>query len=264
MNETNRSAIVFGAAAWIVLLVLIIFFTWTSSASVVNRLGDFVQYLDEHRTTSGKLIVTLGAIAAAILALLVIVVELAPEEEDRELRVEQAGATTIVPADALRMRLEEALMGLPDVTAARARVSSRDKGIATALDLTLTPGANAANVTQEASRVVIDTIQMDLGLPVSGVPVVRVAFGGTRAGTPPAPVPAPAAAMPENPPPVEEVETVDERVEEPPETSPGASPGPSVFEERPSGPAPAAAAPERAAEVPPLEQAPAEDHGEPH
>jgi len=33
--------------------------------------------------------------------------ELAPEEESREIRVEQAGATTIVPAEPLRLRLEE-------------------------------------------------------------------------------------------------------------------------------------------------------------
>ena len=45
-----------------------------------------------------------------VFALLVIIIEFAPDDEPRELRVEQAGATTIIPADALRMRLEEALL----------------------------------------------------------------------------------------------------------------------------------------------------------
>ena len=39
------------------------------------------------------------------------------------------------------------------------------------------PGANVASVTQEAARVVVDTVQTDLGLPVAGMPTVSIAFG---------------------------------------------------------------------------------------
>jgi hypothetical protein len=112
-----------------------------------------------------------------VLALLLIVVELAPEEETREIRVEQAGATTIVPAEPLRLRLEEALTAMPNVSAARARVYSHDNGIGIKLDLTVTPETNLALVTQEASRVVIETLQSDLGLPVGAPPTVRIQFG---------------------------------------------------------------------------------------
>lgn len=180
MNETNRTAIVLAAAIWIILMAVVIFFTWAAPQETINRLEDFAQFLNDNQTNAGKLIVTLGALVAAVLALLIIILELAPEEEVRELRVEQAGATTIVPADALRARLEEALTALPDVTAARARVTARDKGIASSLEVTVTPTANVAHVTQEATRVVVDTIQTDLGLPVSGVPSVRIAFGGAK------------------------------------------------------------------------------------
>lgn len=177
MNETNRTAIVLLAALWIVLMAVVIFLAWSDAELAVDNLGDFVEYLDDHRDTASKLILTLGALVLIVLALLVVIVELAPEEETREIRVEQAGATTIVPAEPLRERLEEALTAMPQVSAARARVFSQNKGVGMKLDLTITPDANIALVTQEASRVVVETLQADLGLPVAAPPSVRIVFG---------------------------------------------------------------------------------------
>jgi hypothetical protein len=182
MNETNRTAIVLAAAFWIILMAVVIFLTWSADDKVIDKLADFAEYLQANvqGDTAGRLIVTLGALAIVTLGLLVIVIELAPEDEERELRVEQAGSTTIVPAQALRLRLEEGLMALPEVTAAKARVFTREKGIASNLDITIAQGANIASVTQESSRIVVDTIQTELGLPVSGLPTVRIGFGGAK------------------------------------------------------------------------------------
>lgn len=206
MNETNRTAIVLSAALVVIAMAVVIFLTWAADEKVVDRLGDMVEYMDAHRDNAGRLIVTLAALIVAVLALLVIILELAPEEEEKELRVEQAGATTIVPALALRLRLQEALMALPQVSAARARVSTRDRGIAVALDLTVAPDTNVGSITQEAIRVVVDAVQTDLGLPVSGVPIVRVTFAPTAAlpvassvARPPEP-PAGAAPLGDTPP----------------------------------------------------------------
>ncbi|HEU4759552.1 MAG TPA: hypothetical protein VFT91_06165 [Dehalococcoidia bacterium] len=207
-NETNRSIIVLLAALWIVLMAVVIFIAWAAPDDAVDRLGDMVEYLNAHRDDPSRLILTLGALLLVVLALLLIIVEMAPEETERELKVEQGGATTIVPAEALRLRLEEALRGLPQVAEARARVFSRDKGIGSSLDLTITADANVAMVTQEATRVVVDTLQTDLGLPAAGLPTVRVVFGQARAepvasSVVQAPLPGP-AAFEEAPPPVEE------------------------------------------------------------
>lgn len=184
MYELNRSLIVLFCGVLIMLAAVVIFLTWSANTEVIDGLFDAVGYLEDHNDDPGRLIVTLGAMIIAVAALLVIILELAPEDEIRELKVRQAGATTIVPAQALRDRLEEALVALPDVTAARVKVNTRDEGIAASLDITVTPTANVAHVTQESARVVIDTIQEDLGLPLRGTPVVRVAFGGEK----PAPV----------------------------------------------------------------------------
>src|SRR3990172_9804181 len=161
MNKTNRSIIVLAAALWIILMAVVIFVAWAAPEDATDRVKDFAQYLDEHRDDPSRLILTLGALLTVVLALLVIIVELAPEEVQRELKVEQAGATTIVPAEALRVRLEEALVGLPQVTAAKARVFTRDNGIGSSLDLTITPDANVALVTQDAAPLLVDTLHTD-------------------------------------------------------------------------------------------------------
>jgi len=243
-NNANRTLIVLVAAAWIVLMAVLIFLTWSASEDVIDRIGDFQEFLADNNDDAGKLIVTLGALVTIVLALLVIIVEVAPEEEERELRVEQAGATTIVPASALRQRLEEAVREIPDITAARARVSTKDKGIAAAVDVTLLPKANVAAVTQEAARVVIDTIQTDLGLPVVGVPTVKIAFAEGAAAAAAAPV----AQQPPESPAGEEAERVGEPP--PPEEAP---PTP---EDEPAAPEEAPAPPEETTPVQPEPEAP--------
>jgi hypothetical protein len=238
MNETNRFLIVLAAAAWIVVTAVVIFVTWAAPDDAIERLADVVEFLDDNNTSAGKLVISLAALATAVLALLWIVVELAPEDEIKELRVEQAGATTIVPADALRMRLEEALLAIPGVTAARSRVWPRDKGVAVSMELTVTQAANVGDVTHTAVRTVVDTMHEDLGLPVSGTPDVRIAFGGSRSGEAPA---VPAYRPLEAEAPVAATETVDERVTDArapltppiPEAHADASPGPLVYDSTP-------------------------------
>jgi hypothetical protein len=120
--------IVLVAAAIIVLMSVLIFLTWTADTDVIDKVGDLSEYLDAHNDDAGKMIVTLSALIVVVLSLLMIIMELAPEDEEKELRVKQAGATTIVPAAALKGRIEEALVALPDVTAAKAKVNTKDNG----------------------------------------------------------------------------------------------------------------------------------------
>jgi hypothetical protein len=247
MDTTNRLFIVLCAAAWVVVMAVIIFLTWAAPDRTINRLGDFVEFLGNNNTDAGKLVVTLAAIAAGIIAFLVMVLEVAPDDNPSELRVEQAGATMVVPADALRMRLEEALLMLPDVTAARTHVRSRDKGIAASMELTVPPGVSIANLTQEAVRVVVEAIQTDLGLPVSGVPPVKFTFGGSRAPVHPIPETPPVFA---NPAPMATVQTVDERISTAPPTAPATTPAPEPAVE-PSASTPPVASPPYAYDSPP-------------
>ncbi|MCH7809337.1 MAG: hypothetical protein IH863_02015 [Chloroflexi bacterium] len=256
MNELNRYLVVVFAAASIVAMAVVIFLTWAAPAETIDALADVVQFLDDNDGTTGQVVITLAALALAVLALLWIVVELAPDDEVKELRIEQAGATTIIPADALRLRLEESLLGLGDVTAAHSKVWPRDKGVAVGLELTVVQTANVGDVTQQAVRAVVDTLHEDLGLPVSGTPDVRIAFGGSRSGDHAAATiisPASPPDPPPDPPPEQQPRTEPEMppppVTEPPMQPPAqehadASPDTLVYdastgdEERPGDPQP--------------------------
>jgi len=250
-NEANRLLITLTAAAVIVLMAVVIFLTWSADADVIDRIGDLSEYLDEHNDSAGKLIVTLAALVLMVLSLLLIIVQLAPEDEERELRVKQAGAVTIVPAMALRRRLEETLVSHPEITTARARVSTGDKGIATTLNITVVPTANVAAVSREAVRIAVDTIQTDLGLPVQGVPTVRVTFGEAKTGVVPPSPPGPVASS----------------MTQPPAPEPGVEPSPPAREPDPYAPVIDPAADEAGAGASPgpvvYEPPPAEDEPEP-
>jgi hypothetical protein len=250
-NDANRMLIVLVAAATIVLMSVLIFLTWTADTDVIDKVGDLSEYLDAHNDDAGKMIITLSALIVVVLSLLMIIMELAPEDEEKELRVKQAGATTIVPAAALKGRIEEALVALPEVTAAKAKVNTKDNGIATALDLTLVPGANISAVTQDSARVVTDTIQTDLGLPVAGIPTVRVTYGDGKkqpvassvsrgpTGGEPAPGPTDEPIAPEvSVPPVPVTEPATP-VPEPPPPPPSWTQQPSAEAETPNPPTPA-------------------------
>ena len=261
MNEMNRYLVVLGAAALIVAAAVVVFLTWAAPTDSIDALADVVQFLDDNDGTAGRVVISLAALALSVLALLWIVVELAPDDEVKELRIEQAGATTIIPADALRLRLEESLLGLGDVTAAHSKVWPRDKGVAVSLELTVVQTANVGDVTQQAVRAVVDTLHEDLGLPVSGTPDVRIAFGGSRSGdhadptiisppTPPTPTEPPHAEQPRAepempPPPVTDPTDPSETPTEPPaQEHADASPDTLVHdastgdEERPGDPQP--------------------------
>ncbi|MBI1886248.1 MAG: hypothetical protein HYS09_08070 [Chloroflexi bacterium] len=176
MNDINRNAIVTVAAVLIVLMGIVIFLAWAADTETIGRLEDFVKYLHNHADNPGKLILTLGGFTIIVLAFLVIVAELAPEEETREVRLEQAGATTLLPAQVVRERLEAALLALPGARAATVQVASRQKGLGLSVDLAVAPNANLATIGQEASRTVAETVQNELGLALAEPPTVRLSF----------------------------------------------------------------------------------------
>ena len=70
-------------------------------------------------------------------------------------------------------------------------------------------------------HVIVEAIQTDLGLPVSGVPPVKITFGGSRSPVHPIPETPPTFA---NPAPMATVQTTDERIS----TTPAPAPAPAT------------------------------------
>ncbi|MFQ6019914.1 MAG: hypothetical protein ACE5KW_04080 [Dehalococcoidia bacterium] len=189
MREINRSAIIALAGLLIIAMAVVAFIAWAAPDETVARLRDLVQYLDDHNDNAGRLIVTLGTLTLIVIAVLVIVIEMAPEEEPTELQLERAGTTTFVAAAGLRQRLEEVLLALPAVTAARVGVAAHKKAVALSLDLTLLAGTNVTLAGEEATRAVAHTLEEEMGLPLAGAPRLRIIFGKAAEAEAPPPSP---------------------------------------------------------------------------
>jgi hypothetical protein len=149
-----------------------------------------VSYLNDHTDNASKLILTLGAAALIVLSLTIIIAELVPAATPAEVRLESVtGATAILPTEAITQRLEEELRLLSQVQDAKATVAARDKGLAVALNLTLSPDANVASATEDACRLAQETIEQRMGVALVGLPTVQIGFGPATATPPPAPAP---------------------------------------------------------------------------
>lgn len=189
MDAFNRAAIVGLAFVWVILMALVILLTWGADTETVDRLGDLVSYLNDHTDNASKLILTLGVAALIVLSLIVIVAELVPAEPAAaEVRLESVtGATAVLPAEAITQRLEMELRSLPQVQEAQAMVAARDRGLAVALNLTLSPDANVSSATEEACRLAQETIEQKIGVALVGLPTVQIRFGPPTAAPPPPP-----------------------------------------------------------------------------
>jgi len=189
VDAFNRAAIVGLAFVWVILMALVILLTWGADTETIDRLGDLVSYLNDHTDNASKLILTLGVAALIVLSLIVIVAELVPAEPAAaEVRLESVtGATAVLPTEAITQRLEFELRSLAQVQEAQAMVAARDRGLAVALNLTLTSDANVASATEEACRVVQETVEQKIGVALVGLPTVQIRFGPPVAAPPPPP-----------------------------------------------------------------------------
>ncbi|HXG35777.1 MAG TPA: hypothetical protein VNL15_02285 [Dehalococcoidia bacterium] len=174
MQRVNRSAIVLVTALLIAVVVTATFFVWADSALLIERLDDLVQYLQAHNNDSGRLIFTLAALLVVVLAILVIILELAPESQPQELHVRSQGSMLIVPTSLAARRLEEALLAVPGVREATAKPSSRDGKVAVDASLLAEENSSFSGLADMATQALASTLQNELGISLHDSSRIRV------------------------------------------------------------------------------------------
>ena len=175
MNDINRVGVVLLASTVVILATVVILLAWTEYSGSVNMLGDLANYLSAHSANPAKLIITLSALTIAVVAILVIVIELSPSQGEKELIVKQGDTTTAIPDGTIRPRLETALLTLPAVTKANVNLSPQQNGITATLELTVLPKANVAAVSQEAISALAKILQ-ETELLLSEAPRLNITF----------------------------------------------------------------------------------------
>jgi hypothetical protein len=176
MSDTNRWVIVALAALLLGLMVLVILATWTAYGQTVERLQDFAGYLEDHADNQSKMIVTLGALFIALLAAIVIIIEMLPPPVSDIRLMENGKVKTVISGASVREQIVHDLMALPAVKDAEAEVYGGKNGMEVVVDLSLSQDANIMDTTDTARGVVQEVAQNRIGVPLLAPPVVKVHF----------------------------------------------------------------------------------------
>lgn len=205
MHLLNRILVVVFAALMAVALLALLIIVWADPQAGADRLGDLTSYLDERTgDTLPRALISLAAAAAALLALMLIILEVAPEGRDRIRLPNAKDGTTELSAASVNRRIESDLRRVPAVREARAQVRAHASGVAVHLELWIDQDANLAEKSDEACRLVKQTMEERIGVPLSRQPRVYIRYaepapaGGAVAGEA-APAPAGPAAPPAAP-----------------------------------------------------------------
>jgi hypothetical protein len=186
MNLANRLIIVLGALLLIFAVAVVILFTWVAASESVERLADFVQFLDDHAEDNGsRIILTLGGIVVALLALVVVIAELTPPRAERVPVRDVRAGDALLSTDAIAQRLQQEVSGVPHVTQAKATVTARGKGVEVDLELHVDPDTNLALTSEEACRAVENLLTNRLSVEMARPPRLNLRYSELRlAGAP--------------------------------------------------------------------------------
>jgi len=202
MNVANRVLVVVGILVLVGLALTAIVLAWAASGETIARFSDFVRYLGDHNNTLAKLIVTLGSAVILLLALSLMILELAPRAERTvDVREVKAG-TAVLAIEAVARRIEQAVVEVAQVESAKAKVTARGKGVDIDLQLLVDPDSDLAAVADEVSQVTRDTLTQKMSVDLAKPPRVRFYYTRHRVAAPSAPehAAAPAASAASSPP----------------------------------------------------------------
>ena len=225
MDLANRLIIVLGALLLMFAVALVLLFAWAAAPESIERLTDFVGFLNDHAEDNGsRIILTLGGLVVALLALVVVIAELTPGEAGRvPVRDVQAG-DVLLSTDAIAQRLHQELAGVPHVTHTKATVTARGKAVEVDLELHVDPDTNLASTSEEVCRTVEDLVGTRLSVEMARPPRLNLRYSELRLAQTSTGAAQPAAPPLSEEPPVEAEEEPPPSAAEEGETSTGETP----------------------------------------
>ncbi len=187
MDTVNRVAMVTTALLLIFVAFVVIALVWFAPGASVERLQDFTEWLDAHRTTGAKLVTTLGALVVVLLAVALVVLELSPSSTQTVRVASSDRGVATISTEAIAERVQREVEQTPHVVTSAVRVIGRRRAVEVELDLDVDAYANlretAMNACERARAVVHDV----MGVPLAEPPRARLHYRELRVGGPPAP-----------------------------------------------------------------------------
>ena len=203
MDLTNRVLIVCGALTWIFLVMVVILLAWGAPDQSIDKLQDLATYVADHDDTPAKLIVTFGGLILIMLALIVIISEVAPAEGGTLKMERVGGATASISTEEVALRLEEELQTFPQLRQVQASVKSRGQKAEIKLELHVSAEAELTSTAEEACRRARQLLEERMGVALAGPPEAQLHYqelkvGRSRKSSPstPSESPSPASTSP--------------------------------------------------------------------
>jgi len=197
MDLANRFVVILLALLVVFAVAVVLLLAWAAGPDSVARLGDFVQYLNDHVEDDGsRVVLSLGGLVVALLALIVVFVELAPPQASTvPVRDVQAG-NAVLSTEAVARRVQEEVARVPHVTQSKATVAGRGKGVEVSLELQVDPDTNLTTTSEAACQVVLEVVTNQLGVELAKLPRVKLHFAESRLSPEASPPSAGAGASP--------------------------------------------------------------------
>jgi hypothetical protein len=190
MDVTNRVLIIGAALLWIFVIFVVILLAWGAPDDSIIRIQDLGGYLEDHNNTAAKMIITLGGLIFALLALMIIIIELAPPESGQLAVTKVGSGEARIGTDEIALRLEEELRQVPQLMQVQAAVIGRGSKAEVKLDLHVAPQADLALVAEEACHRAQQLVEGRMGVALTGQPKAELHYRElqvTRDEAPPAP-----------------------------------------------------------------------------
>lgn len=205
MDLTNRVLIVCGALIWIFLVMVVILLAWGAPDDSIDKIGDLAGYMADHNDTPAKLIVTFGGLILIMLALVVIISEVAPSDGGTLKMERVGGATARISTEEVALRLEEELQTFPQLKQVQASVKSRGQKAEVELELHVSAEAELSSTAEEACRRARQLLEERMGVALAGPPRARLHYqelkvGRSRKSPPSTPSESPSVAATTSPP----------------------------------------------------------------
>ncbi len=204
MDVGNRLGIIIATLVVIFFALLVAMMAWGAPHESVNKLNDFVGFLRDHQDEDlAKLVTSLGAAVVILLGALVIILELSPPVTPGvRIGPVRSGDATITP-DVIAGRIEQEVLAVDHISAARVRVGGRGKRVDVEMDLDVDADAPLAQTSEQACSRTRDLLERQMSIPLVAPPRANLHYRELRitredaAGAPAEAEPASRATDPE-------------------------------------------------------------------
>lgn len=183
MDTGNRVAIVLAALVVMFFALLVAMLAWGAPEGSVGRLQDFVTFLTDHQDEDlAKLVTSLGAAVVVLLGLLVVILELSPPTTPGvRITAVRSGDATIT-SDAIAERIQQEVLTVEHITAAKVQVAGRRQRVEVDLDLHVDPEASLATAADAACSRTRELVEGRMSIPLVRPPRARLHYRELRIG----------------------------------------------------------------------------------